>query len=130
MYCAKCFNTALSILAALMLSACATAPLLVCSKEETAQWGKQNTQAIANGGSFYPEASVKAKETGIVKVAVDFLAADFSHQASLFESSGHAALDDAAVNRLKTANLAAPVCGGKNFPVRVIMPMAFDLKEG
>jgi len=113
---------------ALMITACATAPLLVCNKEETAQWAKQNTAAIAQGGSAYPEASVEAKETGVVKVAVDFLAADSPYQVSLFGSSGHVALDDAAMKRLRDADLVPPICSGKSFPVRVIIPMGFELK--
>ena len=123
------FTATLPTLASLMVAACATAPqpLQSCTQEETNQFGKQNVVAIAKGGSMYPEASAKAKETGVVKVAVDFVTAGAPPQISLFESSGHAALDEAAMKRLRETILIPPVCGGRSSPVRVIMPMRFDI---
>lgn len=117
------------LLAALMTTACTTAPepLLTCSREETNQWGKQNVVAIAKGGSMYPEASLKARETGVAEVAVDFPSEDAPQQVSLAKSSGHAALDEAAMKRLREAELTRPVCGGRSSGVRLIMPMRFDI---
>lgn len=127
----KRLSIALPALAALVAAACATAPdpLLTCNQEETNQWGRQNVIAISKGGPIRPLSGLDANAAGTVTMAVDFLSSGSAHTVTLVESSGHAGLDEAAMKRLREADLTTPVCSGRSSSVRVLMPMAFDVKE-
>jgi protein TonB len=78
--------------------------------------------------AVYPARSRKAGEQGTVVVRVQIDASGRASQALLEKSSGHPALDEAALSAIRAAQFRPYAEGGVPQPVWVLAPIKFELQ--
>jgi len=76
----------------------------------------------------YPKSARRAGLEGVVKVAAVVNESGVVTGAEIFASSGHSALDQAALEAVRRALFAPALQEGKPVPCRVVIPIRFQLK--
>ncbi|EPK5307719.1 energy transducer TonB [Pseudomonas aeruginosa] len=110
------------------LAGCATTAVAPeCSKEEMVAWGKANGAAIGRQ-LRYPSSARASKQEGKAIVSLSVNTDGTVSQCSIKQSAGFPVLDKEACN-IMNGKYSTPVCGGKNAPMTVDVPIVFSVAE-
>ena len=109
------------------LFGCITAPVLKCTQDENAAWGRTFSNSVRKQLHYPRVAMARGQEgTSILRVSVGD--SDIYPKVTLLISSGNPILDNEAINAATNTRTEAPTCGGHMASIIAEVPISFKLQ--
>lgn len=109
-----------------LIAGCASSPP-TCTPEDQRVWAAANAGAISSVN--YPEQARAQGIEGTVRLGITIDDADSVRQVLVESSSGHAELDEAALDAARAGTFKSPVCGGRKLARSFVVPIDFKLEK-
>lgn len=109
-----------------VVAGCASSPP-TCTADDNRAWATANAGAVTTVN--YPDQARAESLEGTVRLSVSVDDKDSVLQVLVEKSSGHLALDDAALAAARAGAFKSPVCGGQKLPRTFVVPIDFRLEK-